>query len=154
MCECRWPSPHANSKSVRIPFNKVVPVSCTRSLKCGLLWCQLITPTTGVDNKWGIVFAEKSQRKCTKRFLWIGCCGCSCCTHIAQRRVTNVPKWSKRKPVGRPTKLLTEEATVKTREKCSSCPLQSVDTHTHTYTKVTGRGNVGKARPSRFLGFF
>lgn len=53
---------------------------------------------------------------------------CHCCTHIAQRRAAVVPNLSKRNPLASVRKLFIKEAMVKTRENCSSCPLQSVDT--------------------------
>lgn len=66
--------------------------------------------------------------ECINHFLRIGYPGCRRCTHIALRRATVVPNLSKRNPLASVRKLFIKEAMVKTRENCSSCPLQSVDT--------------------------
>ena len=44
---------------------------------------------------------------------------------MARSLVAMVPKWSNRKPRGKRRKFMEKEATVKTRENCSSCQLQS-----------------------------
>lgn len=45
------------------------------------------------------------------------------------RRAAVVPKRSKTTPMGKVMKLFMKEPMVKTRENCSSCPLQSGDGH-------------------------
>lgn len=90
--------------------------------------CQLITPVMHllkllkpfVENSFFPRFALTISSQYVTQTV-------SGCTHIAQRRATVVPNLSKRKPLASVRKLFIKEAMVKTRENCSSCPLQSVE---------------------------
>lgn len=66
---------------------------------------------------------------------------------MAMRRAAVVPKRSKTTPMGKVMKLFMKEPMVKTRENCSSCPLQSGDGHKWGMgTRRQGHGDTGNTR--------